>query len=374
MASLVAHGGNSFRTWRFDNRVDTGKQVLDRALENGVMVSMCLELRPERRGFDYSDEDAVAAQLRSVRNIVQRYREHPALLTWIIGNEMNFDFKNPAVYDAVNGISKMIHEVDPHHPTTTTIAGLDAETVALIHERAPDLDFLSFQVYGELAILPKFIEEIGYDRPFFVTEWGAIGHWEMPKTEWGAPIEQTSTEKANNYLRGYRERIEPLSHLIIGNYVFLWEQKQEKTPTWFGMFLESGEETETVDVMHYVWNGEWPKNRTPAVTRMQLDGKTKSDNVRLRAGKTYRARLDAKDPDGDGLTYSWEVKRESTSQQVGGDPERSIESLKGLIKGRSKAKIQLRAPKEPGAYRLFVYAFDGHNHAAHANIPFFVER
>jgi hypothetical protein len=34
----------------------------------------------------------------------------------------------------------------------------------------------------------------------------------------------------------------------------------------------------------------------------------------------------------------------------------------------------MKAPEMPGAYRLFVYIFDGHGHAGHANIPFYVER
>jgi len=43
--------------------------------------------------------------------------------------------------------------------------------------------------------------------------------------------------------------------------VFSLGQKQERTPTWYGMFLSSGEATETVDVMEYIWTGRWPEIR-----------------------------------------------------------------------------------------------------------------
>ena len=55
-----------------------------------------------------------------------KYKDHPALLAWIIGNEANLRFKNPKVFDAINDISKMIHQVDPNHPTTTALSGFDA--------------------------------------------------------------------------------------------------------------------------------------------------------------------------------------------------------------------------------------------------------
>ncbi|MCB9350763.1 MAG: hypothetical protein H6573_25130 [Lewinellaceae bacterium] len=79
----------------------------------------------------------------------------------------------------------------------------------------------------------------------------------MPKTEWEAPIEINSSVKANAYLERYQKAIEPYKDQCMGSYVFLWGQKQERTPTWYGIFLESGEETESVDVMHYIWNGAW---------------------------------------------------------------------------------------------------------------------
>jgi len=266
----------------------------------------------------------------------------------------------------------MIHELDPNHPTTTTVAGLGANVLEDISTRAPDLDFVSFQVYGQLAILPDVIAQIGFDGPFFVTEWGAIGHWEMPKTAWGAPIEMTSSEKADVYLDGYQERLSALKGQLIGSYVFLWGQKQERTPTWFGLFTEAGEETEAVDVMHYVWTGAWPENRAPRVRSMLLDGMSAQDNVTLREGKSYEAMVDLFDHEDDALTYRWELKPESSATQVGGDFEEPIANLDGLIESATSRKVQITAPP-PGAYRLFAYAYDGHGHAAHANVPFLVK-
>ena len=371
IASLAAHGGNSIRNWTTVNDVETAQEVLDVAHAHGVTVALCLPMAAEHWGFDYDDEEAVAAQLEQFRADVLKYRNHPALLAWIIGNELNFDYTNSKVYDAVNDISKMIHELDPNHPTTTTVAGLFPEVLADISERAPDLDFVSLQAYGQLFGLPEFIAETGYDQPFFVTEWGAIGWWEVDKTTWGAPLEANSTEKAQTYLRAYREKLEPMEEQLIGSYVFLWGQKQERTPTWFGLFTEAGEETEAVDVMHYIWNGKWPDNRSPRVDGMTLDGRPAAANLTLTAGQTYEAGFDVVDPDGDEVSYRWELKPESQATQVGGAFEESIQNLDGLVAAAS-ATARITAPK-PGAYRLFAYAYDGQGHAAHANIPFLVE-
>jgi hypothetical protein len=368
MASFAAHGGNSIRTWTTRNEVETAQEVLDRAHALGLTVALCLPMGAEHWGFDYDDPAAVAAQLEDFRSEVLKYRDHPALLVWIIGNELNFNYSNPKVYDAVNDVSLMIHELDPNHPTTTTVAGLDADVVREISQRATDLDFISFQVYGQLFILPEFLEETGFDKPFFVTEWGAIGWWEVRRTAWGAPIEATSTEKARTYLKGFRDKLEPLDGQLIGSYVFLWGQKQERTPTWFGLFTEAGEKTEAVDVMHYIWNGEWPENRSPQVRSMLLNGMRATDDVTLQPGHTYEAAIDVVDHDNDKLSYRWELKPESETTQVGGAFEESIANLQGLLE--TSAETALVTAPAAGEYRLFVYAYDDHGHAAHANIPF----
>ncbi len=256
LAVFVSHGGNSIRTWRTDTPGLPGMQLLDEAWRQGVTVTLCIEIGRERHGFDYDDEKAVAEQFEYARGEVLKYKDHPALLAWMIGNEPNLFFKNPRVFDAINDISLMIHELDGNHPTTTALAGFNAELAGLVKTRMPDLDFISIQMYGDIVNLPRYISETGFDQPFLVTEWGAVGHWEVAKTSWGAPIEQNSSEKAANYLKSYQVAIASNPDHVLGSYVFFWDQKQERTPTWYGMFLADGSETETIDVMHYIWTGE----------------------------------------------------------------------------------------------------------------------
>ncbi len=369
LSVFAAHGGNSFRTWRTVN----AQALLDEAQSLGLTILMCIEIGRERHGFDYDDEAAVAAQLEFARQEVLKYKDHPALLGWIIGNEPNLEFRNPKVFDAINDISKMIHEVDPHHPTTTALAGISKELADLIEQRAPDLDFLSIQMYGDIVNLPRYVHKIGLKGPYMVTEWGAIGHWEVGRAKWGAPIEQNSSDKAANYQKSWNVAIEPYRDQVIGAYVFLWGQKQERTPTWYGMLLEDGSKTETVDVMQRIWTGAWPDNRSPQIRSMELDGKKPEKNITLKPGKAYSAEVSASDPEGDALRYSWVVMRESGATQTGGDKEDVPEAIEGVIEGGDGPKAKLRAPAEPGPYRLFVYVHDGQGSAAHANIPFLVK-
>lgn len=368
--SLARHGGNSLRTWGSNN----GRAVLDRALTNGLYVTMGLRVGLERRGFDYNDTSAVNRQLETIKTEVMKYKDHPALIIWAIGNELNLQAKNPKVWDAVNDISKMIHQIDTNHLTTTPIAGINPQLIHEIKIRAPDLDLLAIQTYGGIVGLPDALKKSEWDKPYIITEWGATGYWEVKKTGWGAPIEEDSSVKADSYRKRYETVIAADRDQCLGSYVFLWGQKQERTPTWFGMFLESGEETESVDVMQYLWTGKWPENRSPRVAGAWLDGKAALENIRVRPNQTYRARISVADPDKDTLTYRWEVVEETKTHSTGGDREEKPSAISGLIQEQNKSEILMKAPEMPGAYRLFVYIFDGHGHAGHANIPFYVER
>ena len=365
--TLAKRGGNSVRTWG----IEEAQSTLDEAEKYGLTVAMGLPVAAERFGFDYDSAESIAEQRENVRAEVLKYKDHPALLAWIIGNELDMSFTNHRVYDEVNELSRMIHELDPNHVTTTTITALDRETVELVRKRAPDLDFVSIQAYGALALMPKAIAYLG-EGPFMITEWGPLGHWEVGKTRWDAAIEPTSTEKARHFLLQYRDLIMPYLGPGLGTYAFLWGHKQERTHTWFSLFMESGASTGAVDALELVWTGRLPENQAPVLESISLARRSASDSIRLTAGKRYVATVVANDIDSDELTYQWSVKPESDASSIGGDLEASIADLSSPFDGVSnKATVRLVAP-EPGTYRIFVEINDGHGHTAHANIPFMV--
>jgi hypothetical protein len=366
---LAKYGGNSIRTW--DSR--NADQILKEANDLNLTVTIGLNVARERHGFDYNDTSAVRKQLEKLRLEVRKYKNYPALLSWGIGNELNLEYKNPKVWDAVNDIAKMIHEEDGNHPATTMLAGINKKEIDLIKHRSPQLDILSVQVYGGLAKVPQQIRSAGWNGAYMVTEWGPTGHWESKQTPWKASIEETSSQKAEVYKSRYEASIKQDKNCV-GSYVFLWGQKQERTPTWYGLFTEKGEETEVIDVMQYLWTGAWPANRAPHLDSILLNQKKATDNIYLKPSENYPITIAARDPNKDNLQMRWELLPESTDLKTGGDHESRPEAITGSITSKNLSEATLKAPEKEGAYRLFLYITDGRNKVATANIPFFVQK
>ncbi|NND93721.1 MAG: hypothetical protein HKN45_02590, partial [Flavobacteriales bacterium] len=124
----VEIGANSIRTWGLDQ---LGEGLLDEAHEMGLSVMVGLWVGQERQGFDYNDTVAVRQQFERFERAVKKYKDHPAVLLWGVGNENDLFYSNIKVWDAIQDIAAMIHEVDPNHPTSTVTAGLDSAEVKL---------------------------------------------------------------------------------------------------------------------------------------------------------------------------------------------------------------------------------------------------
>lgn len=369
LALLADSGANSLRTWDTDN----AKAILDEAHEHGLSVMLGLRLGHERHGFDYGDKDAVAKQKAAVREQVLKYKDHPALLAWGIGNEVDLFYTNKDVWFAVQDIAAMIKELDPNHLITTVTAGIDKEKLELVLTRVPDIDYLSINIYGGLESLPQDLLDMGYDGPYVVTEWGPTGHWQVDRTDWDVPIEQTSTQKAASYRSRYAGGIKGAPGRALGSYAFLWGQKQETTPTWYGVFTEAGYPNEVVDSLYYNWNGEWPEVRAPSIQNFTINGKQAVDSIHVQAGESMKAELKLKEHQDDGTTIRWEVLPESTDIKAGGDPEARPKPVEGLFVKDNDGTLTLTAPSTPGGYRLFAYALSGSGKVATANIPFYVD-
>jgi hypothetical protein len=368
MDAVIACGGNTIRTWGIEN----AQTILDQAEKKGLKVMLGLWVQHERHVFDYNDPEKIKNQLEGFRIAVRKYKDHPALLMWGVGNEYELEYSNTKVWAAVNDIAKMVHEEDKNHPTSTVTAGTNAEKLNFVKTVLTEIDIYGINTYGDIESVKGVLTNGNYTGAYMITEWGPNGHWESPKTIWGMSVEQTSTEKAAVYLKRYQTCIAADSAQCIGSFAFLWGQKQEYTSTWYGLFSDEGIPTEAIDELTFCWSGAYPQNRSPRVDSMQFDNHKLLANCIVASNSMHSFRVFAKDLNQDKLSYSWELYPESTDLKSGGDAEMKPPLINGRLKGKNQEKVNLKAPVKEGRYRLFVRISDGEK-LAYMNIPFYVE-
>jgi hypothetical protein len=304
----------------------------------------------------------------------------------VINNEPNLLYDeqgqlknvNPKVYAAMGDIIDHIHKIDPNHPVTFSLAGHNPKDIAQVLKYAPNIDILAVQSYGSLVTLPASIAESNVDKPYMVTEFGPVGHWELPSTEWGREIEEPSAVKAAGMAKRMQDIIlDDKTGKIIGSFVFFWGQKQERTPTWYGMFNEAGEQTASIDELTRMWTGKYPVNRAPLSQSITINETQAVDNIRLKPGQLATAKVHISDPEGDLLTHKWVLMHEVETRSQGGhfEAKPAVLALKIITSDIQPNYVEMtfNAPNEVGEYRLFNYAHDGKNKVGNANIPFMVE-
>lgn len=360
MELLRKLGGNSVRTWGAD---ELGK-TLDEAQRNGLTVAAGIWLGHERHGFRYENPDQVNRQRAHVREVVERYRNHPALLLWSLGNEMEGDGSREEIWREINFLARTVKELDPDHPVMTVIAEVGGSKVANLHRLCPDVDIVGINSYAGASTLERRYREAGGTKPYLLAEFGPPGTWEVAKTPWGAPVEPTSTEKAEWYRRSWTANV-GRSSLCLGGYAFLWGHKQETTPTWFGMLLSDGNRLAAADAMGELWTGRPPTNRCPVIERLAVAG-----NPERKPGDTMDVPLKASDLDDDRLRAEWVVMAEAIRTGTGGDREDKLPSYPQSVVEGSLTGARIRCPDRPGAYRVYVYVRDGKGGAATGNVPF----
>ncbi|MFK7759585.1 MAG: glycoside hydrolase family 2 TIM barrel-domain containing protein [Phycisphaerales bacterium] len=365
LAMLKEYGGNTIRTWDAEGI----EPLMDEAHELGIAVVVGIWLEHARHGFDYTEPEAKAEQLARVERFVKQFRDHPALLAWGVGNEVELGGTMDQAIMQINDASALIKELDPNHPTMAVIAEIGDDKAIRIQNECPNIDMIGINSYGGLGNLSKRVQNQGVTLPYAITEFGPVGHWETGNTLWGAPYEQSSSDKAEFIKQNYEQTIQAnLGKQCLGSFAFLWGHKQEKTATWYGLLLPTGETTQSVDVLSELWTGQPVENGAPHVKSISIDGMAAG----LTKGQPLRVSVDATDPDGDPITTQWELVSESTVVSAGGDKEEAISPVEIEIAEVDTTSATLTLPIEPGAYRIFVTVRDGQGHAGTANLPVYI--
>jgi hypothetical protein len=129
--------------------------------------------------------------------------------------------------------------------------------------------------------------------------------------------------------------------------------------------LETGETTESFDLLRQKWTSQRPQNVAPSIEQIQCDVARK----KVAPGHSFTASVKSVDADGDALSYEWSVYHDVVRRDAKGK-EIPAKIVAESVKVNDQAQAQVQAPQQPGPYRLFVTVRDGKGHAATANYPF----
>ena len=381
---LAELGANSFRTWG----ADRAKEELDEARENGLYVTVGHWLHSTSY-FSYEDEAKNAEQTETILRRVRKLKDHPALLMWVIGNEMEAsDPESRALWTYVNDLAGKIKAIDPNHPVTTALMESSPGKVKLVDELCPNLDVIGFNSYAGCGSLGRRLREAGLKKPFIVTEYGPPLHndhnkWWIGVTDFGAPQELSSTQKAKWYVEPAKALLAEEKGRCLGVYAFTWGFKLETTPTWFGLQLPDGTVTaQALELAREVWGGE-VRNRGPVFEPISDIYEEKLAQARREnrpadkiaeladvwpamklstetpaAGEAVEAEVRASDPDGDALEYVWTLLQEAETYAVAGTGlamPRGFDDA--IIAGQGTPRVKAVLPGG-GVYRLYCHVFD----------------
>lgn len=365
MRKLSDTGANSLRLWGEDGL----GEKLDQARQAGLTVCAGIWLGQVRQGFDWSDAAGLAEQRAKVRGVVEKFKDHPALLVWSIGNEMeDSEGRNGAVWSEIDSLAMMVKQIDPNHPVMTVIAEIGGEKVRYLHELCPNIDIVGINSYAGAASVGKRYRELGGCKPYILTEFGPAGIWEIRKDELGAFPEKSSTAKAEDYRQAYEGGVLGQPDLCLGSYAFLWGGKQEVTATWFSMLLPDGSRLASADTMHELWSGHPPANRCPVISRLDMTGPRTA-----KPGEMLSATLVSSDPEGDTLSVEWILQYDPAQFGTGGDAETVPPIYPQAITKASLTGAEVKLPENGGLYRLFAYVRDDKGGAAVANVSLQVD-
>ncbi len=351
---LAQSGGNSFRTWGLG---ETTSKELDEAQRLGLTVTLGIWLGDNPAGIRKGIEEN--------RKAVLKYKNHPALLCWGVGNEMeSHGHNNPELWKAIEELAKMIHETDPDHPTMTVIAELGSQTLDHIRQYCPDIDIVGVNTYAGGPSVGERYRKAGVGKPYVITEYGPPGTWEMGRNAFGAAEELTSTEKAATYRATYEKSVLGQPGLCLGSYAFTWGFKREATATWYGLFLPDNAKLAGVDTLSELWTGHPPKVRCPVISRIKLE-----TPAQLKAGESLRASVVASDPQGARLTFAWSLVKEMATYDLTGTGARATADHSSGIVKNGLPSVEIKVPAEPGVYRLYCQIHSSPQSAAIASAP-----
>ena len=215
---MKAMGVNTVRFYRAGKNPAEVKQVLDDLYKKfGIRVLMGHYL-----GFwdwpppNYADKEFREKIRTQVLEMVRLYKDNPAVLMWVLGNENNYSFdmniqrwttdeldaitdpdaqrleKARIYYSFVNSLAQDIKKIDARHPVV--LGNGETRTLEVAGAQCPDIDVVGMIAYrgpGFGSLYRQVVQK--FDKPVVMIEFGADSF----STAGGEPDEDSQAEFLN---------------------------------------------------------------------------------------------------------------------------------------------------------------------------------
>lgn len=353
-------GVNTIRTWGTGKNT---KRLLDAAQKHNIKVMVGIWMRHGRPGMEADDsfnylEDTKGKETMydDALKTVKMYKDHPAVLTWGIGNEvylnMATDPEKEAYSKLLERICKDIKTIDNNHPITSVEAwtfGLD-----WWQKYVPSIDIYGLNSYGAGAgFLATELEKKGIDKPYMVTEFGVTGEWDIKEKSNGIIVEPSDQQKYDAIASGYTNWIQNKANCL-GVYVFTYCDGDEHMAPWLFTHYKGAKRPQYWAIRE-AYTGKKPDNAVPEIETFTLPKET------IKSGTWIPVNITVTDAEQEDLEISFHY-----NQRTGSRKRRDqINTLN--YRGNLQDGFEIQLPKEHGAIKVYVTAKDTSNNIGIAN-------
>lgn len=182
---IAQTGANVIRVWEWDFTTDH-TDFLDLLWDHGIRIfvpfSLTRKLYPDLR-----DEKVVRSLLMDFNAFASKYADHPAVLGYLVGNEVNIEYEGElkTLFPIVNKLASIVHSIDTadgrkrvcDHILTVPLANIDLANVLKDYYSLMDIGVWSFQLYSDLdTVFESYAEAMNATdtyKPLVLTEFGA---------------------------------------------------------------------------------------------------------------------------------------------------------------------------------------------------------
>ena len=349
-------GANAVRTWG----VEQGDQAyLDEAHRQGLYVAagVWLNYVDDSKIVSYiSDPNYLAKKDAETLDYVRRFKDHPAVLLWNVGNEViNFtksEDERVAFCRYLESLVQKVHQLDPNHPVIYAAAG--TSELPYLRKYVPSLDAVGVNIYGDVLLAHIQWETLGFEAPYLLTEFGPTGPWNLPRDSNGKLMERSDFAKSADYRNSWNMLYDHRGFNIGGFAFHLGETTQDSLTFW--------------NLNHHQWKKE------PFLLMQKIFKKAEVPEhapritsflgvpAEIAHNAAFTVELAATDPQGEALEYGY-----TASTSVEGVLEYYANSEIPIRVEGEGSRVTLYAPSEPGIYRIYGTVKNARGNAASVN-------